>query len=98
MHARVTTVHVSPERINEFIRYFRTTAVRTARQQPGFTDLMLFVDHHGGKCLVLSLWDSVAHRQATGATSDYLQRQIAPVIDFLTDTPLVEEYTPIVLE
>jgi quinol monooxygenase YgiN len=95
MCARVTTTQLLPERISEFIRYFHSVIVPSARQQPGFTNLLLLVDHHSGKCLLLSLWESAAQRQATGATSAYLQAQIAPVVDFLKSTPVIEEYAAI---
>ena len=95
MYARATTIQVSPELIDEAISRIQSVVAPVTRQQPGYHDLVLLVDRRSGKCLMISLWETSRERQATGATSAYLQRQIATLGDLLTMTPVVEDYDAI---
>lgn len=90
MHARVVTVHYQPGKWDEKI--YREAMVPEARQQSGFKGAMLLVDHSTRKCISITLWQTEAEAQATGAGSAHLQAQGAKVASLLAAGPTTETY------
>lgn len=91
MYARVTTVQISPYRLDEAIGIVRDHIVTAAQQQNGFKGYLMLVDRGTGKSLAISLWEQEDDRQVTGTNSDYYREAIGRVVPFLTDAPQVED-------
>ena len=92
MYARVTTVQVSPDRVDEAIRLWRDSVMPAAKQQKGFKSGRLLVDRKTGKAISVGLWETEADIQATGEGSAYLQEQLAKFASLFTAPPAVEHY------
>ena len=75
MHARVTTVQVRPERLDELQRLVQE-AVDALHQQPGFRGLTFLVDRDNSKGLIQTLWDS-AGALAASEGGIYRERMLA---------------------
>ncbi len=63
-HARMTTLQVEPDKVEEGIRFFREQSLATARQQPGFQGARLLIDRQAGKAYAVTLWESEAALRA----------------------------------
>ena len=91
MYARVTTIQISPYRLDEAIGVLKKQVVPTIQQQNGFKGYLMFVDRSTGKSVNVTLWDEEADREVTGSNSTYYRDAIGKVVPFLTDAPLVED-------
>lgn len=58
MHARMTTLDVSPDRLDDAIRQLEQEDVPRFRQQQGFKGFTLLVDRQGGTCVGTTYWES----------------------------------------
>ena len=90
MHARVITIQLQPEMIDEAIRIYQD-AMPEVKQQQGVRELLLFVDRKTGKCISVALWDTEAVVQGT-QTSGQFQRFLARGDDVMAEPPVVEYY------
>ncbi len=91
MYARITTIQVSPYRLDEAIGVVREQVVPAAQQQQGFKGYLMLADRGTGKNIVITLWEEEADRECTGPNSGYYRDAIGQVVPFLTDTPAVED-------
>lgn len=91
MYARVTTIQISPYRMDEAIGIMKEQVVPTIQQQNGFKGYLMFVDRSTGKSVNITLWEDEADREVTGSQSAYYREAIGKVVPLLTDTPLVED-------
>jgi hypothetical protein len=91
MYARVTTIQISPYRVEEAVGVLREQVVPAIQQQNGFKGYMMFVDRSTGKSVNITLWEDEGDRQVSGPDSDYYRDAIGKVVPFLTDSPLVED-------
>ncbi len=91
MYARITTIQLSPYRVDEAISVVREQVVPAAQQQEGFQGYQMFVDRGTGKTIVITLWKEEADRECTGPNSGYYRDAIGRVVPFLTDAPMVED-------
>jgi hypothetical protein len=91
MYARVTTIQISPYRLDEAIGVLREQVAPTMQQQNGFKGYLMFVDRSTGKSMNITLWDEEADREITGSNSAYYRDAIGKVVPLLTDAPLVED-------
>lgn len=91
MYARVTTIQISPYRVDEAIGVLKEQVVPTIQQQTGFKGYLMFVDRSTGKSINVTLWDEEADREVTGSNSAYYREAIGKVVPLLTDAPLVED-------
>lgn len=71
MYARVTTIQISPYRVDEAIGVLKEQVVPTIQQQTGFKGYLMFVDRSTGKSINVTLWDEEADREVTGSNSSY---------------------------
>ena len=92
MYARVTTVQVSPDKIEEAIRLWRDSVMPAAREQKGFKSGRLLVDRKTGKGISIGLWETEADIRASAEGSAYFQAQIAKFAGLFTAPPIVEHY------
>jgi hypothetical protein len=91
MYARVTTIQISPYRVEEAVGVLREQVVPAIQQQNGFKGYMMFVDRSTGKSVNITLWEDEGDRQVSGPDSNYYRDAIGKVVPFLTDSPLVED-------
>jgi quinol monooxygenase YgiN len=91
MYARVTTIQISPYRLDEAIGVLREQVIPTIQQQNGFKGYWMLVDRGTGKAINITLWEEEADRQVTDSKSAYYREAIGNIVPFLTDTPLVED-------
>ena len=57
MHARVLTIQMRPEEIEEVAQRYRELIVPSAKAQPGFKGLMLLTDPATGLAHSITFWD-----------------------------------------
>lgn len=91
MYARVTTIQISPYRLEEAIGVLREQVVPVIEQQNGFKGYLMLVDRGTGNSINITLWEEEADRQVTGPNSEYYRDAIGKIVPFLTDTPLIED-------
>ena len=90
MYARVTTIQVSPYRLDEAIGVLKEQVAPTIQQQNVFKGYLMFVDQSTGKGVNVTLWEEEADREVTGSNSAYYREATGKVVPLLTDAPVVE--------
>ena len=90
MVARVTTVKVKPEDVEEAVRLFDDSVVPAAEQEEGFMGALLLT-REDGRALVVDLCDTVEHMRAN-ERSGFYQAQIAKFADKIVERPAREFY------
>ena len=91
MYARVTTIQISPYRMDEAIGIMKEQVAPTIQQQNGFKGYLMLVDRSTGKSVNITLWEDETDREVTGSQSAYYREAIGKVVPLLTDSPLVED-------
>ena len=91
MYARVTTIQISPYRLEEAIGVLREQVVPTIQQQNGFKGYLMLVDRGTGSSINITLWEEETDREVTGPNSEYYREAIGKIVPFLTDTPLIDD-------
>ena len=91
MYARVTTIQISPYRLDEAIGTLREQVAPAMQQQEGFKGYLMLVDRSTGKSLNITLWEGEEDRQVTGQNSSYYRDAIGKIVPMLEDAPLVED-------
>ena len=86
MYARITTVNVKPDKLNEATDLFEKSVVPAAKDRDGFRGILLLVDKSTGKSLSIALWESEQDMKA-GETSGYLQEQYSKFSAHFTSPP-----------
>ena len=98
MHARVVTTKYQPGKVDEATQIYRESILPEARQQAGFQGAMALVDRSTDKAMAITLFQTEADAQASGASSSYMQAQIAKVASLLAAAPVIETYEVVVQE
>ncbi len=98
MHARVVTVQFQTGKVDEGTQILRESILPETRQQVGFQGVMALLDRSTDKSIAITLWQTEADAQASGASSVYLQAQIAKVASLFAAAPIVETYEVAVQE
>jgi heme-degrading monooxygenase HmoA len=91
MFARVTTVQISPDKIDEATSIFRDSVIPAAKAQKGYRSGYLLTDRASGKGMSITIWDSVEDLQASEALGFY-QQQLAKFAPLFTAPPTRETY------
>jgi heme-degrading monooxygenase HmoA len=91
MYARVVSLSIQPEMMDEAIRIFREDINPVAKEQKGLTGGSLLTDKETGKAISISLWETEADMVA-GEENEYLQEQVAKVAYLLTAHPITAHY------
>jgi len=91
MHARVTTVQIRPDKMDEAIGIYRDSVTPAAQQQKGFKGVLLLTDRNTGKGISVTLWETEAD-MTTGESSGYFQQQLAKFKDIFGAPPVREQY------
>ena len=77
MHARMTTMEGSSERLDEGLREIREDVLPQLQQQDGFKGFVVFDNRQSGKLIGFSLWESEQAMQASEEVADRTRRQSA---------------------
>lgn len=91
MKARVTTVQVQPDKVNEAVSIYRDSVVAAAKAQKGYHATFMLMDPATGKGMSITLWDTAEDLRASEA-SGYYQEQVAKFGPLLTAAPTREEF------
>ncbi len=91
MFARLTTVQIKLNRIDEFIKRYEESVVPAAKTQKGYCGVYLFVDRKTGNGVAVSLWDKEEDALANEQNL-YYQEQVAKFITFFKKNPIREGY------
>src|SRR3954452_2120163 len=90
MVARVTSVRVNPEDVDESIRLFDESVIPAAEQEDGFQGVLLLV-REDGHALAIDLCDSMEHVRANEASGVY-QTQVKKFAGKIIGRPTREVY------
>jgi len=91
MYARVVTVNIQPDKLDEAIQIFRDSISPAAKQQKGNKGGYLLTDPKTGKAISIAFWETEANMIA-GDANDYLREQIAKVASTFAAAPVTEHY------
>src|ERR687889_1787294 len=81
MHARVTTMEGSSERLDEGLRQIREDVLPQLQQQDGYKGFIVFDNRQNGELVGFSLWESEQAMQASEEVGDRTRRESAVVMD-----------------
>ncbi len=91
MFARLTSVQVKIDKLDETIKIFEDSIISEAKLQKGFQGAYLLTDRNTGKGISCTIWDSeedaVANEQ-----SGYYQEQVDKLKEFFAGPPTREGY------
>ncbi len=91
MYARVTHIHIKPDKVEEAIRFYKTSVVPAAKAQKGFTGLLLLTDARTGHGMSITLWasdkDALANEE-----SRYYQNQLIKFVPYYSEPPSREGF------
>jgi heme-degrading monooxygenase HmoA len=90
MHARMTTMEGSSERLTEGLREIREDILPQLQQQDGFKGFVVFDNRQSGELIGFSLWESEQAMQASEEVGESTRREAA---ETMSDTiERVERY------
>src|ERR671916_3372340 len=81
MHARMTSMEGSSERLDEGLREIREDVLPQLQQQDGFKGFVVFDNRQNGKLIGFSLWESEQAMRASEEVADRTRRESAGVMD-----------------
>ena len=95
MFARVTTLHIRTDTVDEVIKIFNESVVPAAQSQKGFTRILFFLDRETGKGHAITLWDSQEDSVAN-EKSLYYQEQLTKFLPFYKEAPVKEGFEVVI--
>jgi len=96
MVARVTSVRVNPEDIDESVRLFDESVIPAVTHETGFRGVLLLV-REDGHALAIDLCDTIEDVRANEHSGVY-QTQVAKFADKIVDHPKREVYRVAVIK
>ncbi len=91
MFARITSMNIKPERLEDAIAVYKKSVVPAAKSQKGFAAAYLLVDRETGKVLSITFWKS-EQDALENERNRYYQEQIVKFLDMLQSGPIREGY------
>ena len=91
MYARISTVKVQPEQVDEAIRIYRESVVPALEGQAGFAGALLLTQPDSGQGISITMWAS-PEDQVASETSGFYREQLAKFAGLFTVTPVREVY------
>ena len=79
MHARHTTLQVSPERIDDMVRQLEVEQLPRFRDQDGYKGFTVLADRGSGKVVGVSFWESEDALRASEEVASQARGQAAQV-------------------
>ena len=91
MYARLTTVYVKLDKIDEAINIYEEYVIPAANAQPGCCGCYLLTDRSTGKGIVMTMWET---RYYAGASiqNGYYQAQLNRFSTMFVAKPVTEGY------
>jgi heme-degrading monooxygenase HmoA len=91
MYARLTTMNVRAEKIDEAISIYKTSVIPAARRQNGFVAAYLLTDKPTGRGISMTIWkteeDALANEH-----NRYYQEQLVKFMELFQSPPIREGY------
>ena len=83
MYARVMHIRARPGKLDEIAALYRTGVAPALQAQEGFHSTLLLTDPDSGRGLSITLWETVAARDASGSSSRFTAqlRSVAPLLE-----------------
>jgi len=91
MFARLTTVQMKRDKIDEGVKIFEQSVIPTAKAQKGYRGAYLLTDRKTGKGVSIALWDSEQDIVAS-EESGYYQEQLSKFKDTMVAPSVREVY------
>lgn len=91
MFARLTTVQIRKERIDEAIKFYQESVVPVAKSQRGFVAAYLLADRKRAKGVSITFWDS-KENAVDNERSGYYLEQVTKFLTFFSAAPIGEDY------
>ena len=91
MYARMTCIHIKPDKVQEAVALYKKSVVPDAKKQRGFKGLLLLTDPQTGTGLSITLWASEKAALAT-EESRYYQEQLVKFMALYTSPPSRDGY------
>jgi heme-degrading monooxygenase HmoA len=91
MFARMTTLQIKPEYLDDAIRLFRKSVIPAARKQKGFRGACLLSDRPVGKGIAVTFWRSERDARANEENC-YYQEQLVKSLAFFAAPPIREGF------
>ena len=100
MYARFVTLQFQPGKLDEALHITNESIRPELRQQAGFQGTTVLLDRSNNKVVAISLWQTEADLQASGASISHpsVQARLAKVSSLFAAAPLVETYEVAVQE
>jgi heme-degrading monooxygenase HmoA len=90
MHARSTTVHGNPAKIDEGIGYVRDQVMPMVEQLAGCVGLSMLADRDSGRCIVTTAWESEEAMRASAEAVQASRSRAGEIVG--DDRPEVAEW------
>lgn len=91
MHARVTSVQIQPDKMDEVLSIWRESVLPAAKPLQGFKGALLLNNRETGKGMSLTLWETEADMKAV-ESSGVFQQMLAKFTPHFAGQPVVEHY------
>jgi len=91
MYARVIHFSLQPDSMDQAVTYFRDSVGRSLKQLDGFKNSRFLSNPDTNKGLMVTIWESEAHRQ--GAESNgFLQNILKEMAKYFAGPPTIDYY------
>lgn len=97
MYARVTTLSIRRDYIEQGIGIFEESVVPAARKQTGYRGILLLSDKPSGKIVSVSLWNSEKDALAN-ERNQYYQEQLIKFMAMFSTGPIREGFNIDILD
>ncbi len=91
MYARLTTLVVLNDRLDELAAMLHDDLIPEARKQAGFANAKLLTDERTGTCILVSFWQSEAEMQAS-RENGFFDTQMAKIQHLMYGHPVPHHY------
>jgi heme-degrading monooxygenase HmoA len=91
MFARMTTLFIKPDKIDEAIAIYETSVIPAAERQKGFKKAALLADRNAGKGISITFWETEADAVANEENL-YYQDQLVKFMNLYSASPVREGF------
>ncbi len=91
MYARVTTINVRPDKVEEAVGITSDSVLAAAKEQPGFKGMHLLSNRETCKGVAITFWETREHLEAS-EKSGYYGEQVDRFSEILTGPPEMEVF------
>ncbi len=95
MYARLTTMQIHTNKIEEMINIFNKSIVPAAKAQKGYCRLNLYLNQKSGEAVSVAVWENEGDARAN-EESLYYQEQLVKLRHLFSEPPTREGYDLII--